>query len=131
MILKPGSELVSQPHSLSNSKYLWEKDCRCHGGGCGRMWAFDARRFLWSCLRRARLPRPLSHSSTTRKSIMSGGTIATALYACSISAPAPLGAVPEDGKTKAHHKKNGKGFVNPWDSSREMGPRQFIWAMLM
>jgi len=61
---------------------------------------------------------------------MSGGMTAAALYACTISSPATLGAVPEDTDAKAHHLKNGKGFINPWESWHDMSGPQIGRAML-
>jgi hypothetical protein len=49
---------------------------------------------------------------------MSGGMTAAALYACTMTNPAALGAVPEESEAKAHHLKDGKGFTNPWESWR-------------
>jgi N-acyl-phosphatidylethanolamine-hydrolysing phospholipase D len=61
---------------------------------------------------------------------MSGGTIAAALYTCALTAPGPLGGVPEDAKPKAHHLPDGKGFTNPWDSWRELSIPKVVGAML-
>ena len=94
------------------------------------MWAFKVRRFLWSYLRRARIIRHLSNPNMTNKSKVSGGTLAAALYAGTLSAPATLGAAPEDAERKAHHNKSGKGFVNPWDSWKSRTGRQIVWAMI-
>jgi len=62
---------------------------------------------------------------------MAGSMTAAVLYACSITPPTSLGAVPEDVKEKAHHLKNGKGFTNPWDSWVDFTPwgigKQMIW----
>lgn len=52
--------------------------------------------------------------------------MAAALYAV-VSNPTQVGAVPEDAKEKKHHLKNGKGFVNPWDSHVEIG----VWELLV
>ncbi|KAG4414539.1 hypothetical protein IFR04_012340 [Cadophora malorum] len=53
---------------------------------------------------------------------MSGGMTAAVIYAASVSSPKALGAVPEDSATKAHHAKDGKGFVNPWPSWVDFNP---------
>jgi len=50
---------------------------------------------------------------------MSGAATAAALYAATISPAAVMGATPEDAKEKSHHLKDGKGFINPWDSWKE------------
>lgn len=56
------------------------------------------------------------------------------LYACTISSPTALGAVPEDAEGKAHHLKDGKGFTNPWESWKDMvGPKipiTMAWRLL-
>ena len=55
---------------------------------------------------------------------MAGGIAQAAIYACAISSPTALGAVPEDSEEKKHHLKGGKGFTNPWESWREFsGPK--------
>ena len=64
------------------------------------------------------------------KSMMSGGTIAAVMYASAVSPPAGLGAVPEDVEKKAHHLKNKKGYINPWDSYHETGFRKFFLSMI-
>lgn len=62
---------------------------------------------------------------------MSSSATAAALYAATVSSSAITGATPEGAKEKRHHVKDGKGFVNPWDSWKEMpGPaiaREMIW----
>jgi len=57
---------------------------------------------------------------------MSSGVSAALLYSCTFSPPSLLGAVPEDSKGKEHHLKTGKGFVNPWDSYRDITFNQFF-----
>ena len=61
---------------------------------------------------------------------MAGGMGSAALYACSMSPPTNLGAVPEDSKAKAHHLKDGKGFTNPWPSWTEKNPAAIVGAMI-
>ncbi|KAL5378827.1 hypothetical protein DPSP01_008867 [Paraphaeosphaeria sporulosa] len=61
------------------------------------------------------------------------GIAAAAMYAI-VSNPAAVGAKPEDADAKAHHLKDGKGFINPWDSFRDfvgwkMGMR-LLWRKL-
>lgn len=51
---------------------------------------------------------------------MSTGAVAAVLYACTTSAPAFLDKVPHDVGEKKWHRSDGKGFVNPWSSSRPM-----------
>lgn len=56
---------------------------------------------------------------------------AAALYAVSMTSPTALGAVPEDTEAKTHHAKDGKGFINPWESSRDFTVpeilRKLVW----
>ncbi|MCJ1473769.1 hypothetical protein MMC13_002420 [Lambiella insularis] len=47
---------------------------------------------------------------------MSAAGTAAALYAATISPASVTGAVPEEAKERRHHLKNGKGFINYWDS---------------
>ncbi len=65
---------------------------------------------------------------------MTGSMTVMTLYACTMSSPTALGAVPEDAEAKAHHLKDGKGFTNPWESWREFsGPGilgKLIWYFL-
>jgi hypothetical protein len=51
------------------------------------------------------------------------------LYAV-VTNPASIGAVPEDYEEKRHHLKNGKGFVNPWDSFRDFNPAKIMLTMI-
>ena len=64
---------------------------------------------------------------------MASSMTAAMLYACTVSAPSALGAVPEDAPDKKHHLKKGVGFTNPWESWVEMsGPqiaRSMIWYL--
>ncbi|KAL1610291.1 hypothetical protein SLS60_001957 [Paraconiothyrium brasiliense] len=63
-----------------------------------------------------------------------GAGLASAGLYVVVSKPAVVGAKPEDADDKAHHLKDGKGFINPWDSFRDfvgwrMGARLF-WRKL-
>jgi N-acyl-phosphatidylethanolamine-hydrolysing phospholipase D len=91
------------------------------------------RSFLRTLLRR-RPARPTTDSnqksSATQTRVMSGGMTAAALYACTMTPPTALGAVPEDAEAKAHHLKGGKGFVNPWDSWRDFTPAGIMKALV-
>lgn len=61
---------------------------------------------------------------------MDSSATSAALYAA-IAAPLnATAAVPEEAKELRHHLKNGKGFINPWDSWHEMGGPQIAMAML-
>jgi len=53
-----------------------------------------------------------------------------AAYACAVTNPTALGAVPEEAQEKKHHLKSGKGFVNPWDSWRDFSPPVLISQMI-
>ncbi|CZR61141.1 probable FMP30 Found in Mitochondrial Proteome [Phialocephala subalpina] len=57
-----------------------------------------------------------------------------ALYAVSMTSPSNLGAVPEDAEAKPHHSKTGKGFVNPWESWKDMAfpeiLRKIVWGRI-
>lgn len=57
------------------------------------------------------------------------GVGSAGLYAV-VTNPAQIGAKPEGADEKKHHLKNGKGFVNPWDSYRELSPFRMLTAML-
>ena len=78
--------------------------------------------------RRVKEPQQQRTNSTTRT--MSSGMTAAALYACTMTTPTALGAVPEDSEAKAHHLKDGKGFTNPWESWKEMSGPQIARAMI-
>ncbi|KAF4629469.1 hypothetical protein G7Y89_g8676 [Cudoniella acicularis] len=84
--------------------------------------------------RRPTKPRSEQQSSINATRATSTGMTAAALYACSITSPTSLGAVPEDSAEKAHHLKHGKGFTNPWESWKEFsGPAiagAIIWQQL-
>jgi len=51
-----------------------------------------------------------------------------------VSSPQTVSAVPSDVSEKAHHNKNGKGFVNPWPSYQDFTPfsiiRRIIWKRI-
>jgi N-acyl-phosphatidylethanolamine-hydrolysing phospholipase D len=91
------------------------------------------RSFLRALLRR-RPARPIKdskqQSSATQTLVMSSGMTAAALYACTMTSPTALGAVPEDVEAKSHHVKGGKGFVNPWDSWRDFTAAGIFKAMV-
>jgi N-acyl-phosphatidylethanolamine-hydrolysing phospholipase D len=61
---------------------------------------------------------------------MSSGMTAAALYACTMTSPTALGAVPEDAEAKAHHLKDGVGFKNPWNSWKDMNTSEILKAMI-
>jgi N-acyl-phosphatidylethanolamine-hydrolysing phospholipase D len=47
---------------------------------------------------------------------MSSASTSAALYAAVTSPAQAIGAQPDEAKDKRHHLKDGKGFINPWDS---------------
>jgi len=61
---------------------------------------------------------------------MSAGSTSAALYAAVVSSSQVTGAVPEEAKELRHHLKDDKGFMNPWDSYREMSAFRIIRALL-
>lgn len=76
-------------------------------------------------MRRTRIDSQQSQrANISNTRIMSGGMTTAALYACTMTSPTALGAVPEDSEAKTHHLKDGKGFTNPWESYRDFsGPK--------
>jgi N-acyl-phosphatidylethanolamine-hydrolysing phospholipase D len=60
---------------------------------------------------------------------MSGVAVAPLLYAATVSSPVLQPAEPSEAKDKAHHAKNGKGFVNPWPSWKNWTPMQIVPQM--
>lgn len=47
-----------------------------------------------------------------------------------VSNPSTFSAQPADAKDKAHHNKNGKGFINPWPSYKDWQPLDIMWTMI-
>ncbi|KAI4133038.1 MAG: hypothetical protein LQ347_002328 [Umbilicaria vellea] len=92
------------------------------------------RSFLRSLFRKSKSqkrPQPSRNNSSAK---MSSSATAAALYAATISSSAITGAVPEEAKDKRHHLKDDKGFVNPWDSWRDIaGPtimKTILWRKI-
>ena len=58
----------------------------------------------------------------------------SAILSAVVSNPSALSAQPVEAKEKAHHRKNGKGFNNPWPSWHEWSApeilRKIIWMRL-
>lgn len=78
-------------------------------------------------------PRPIfwktpKFSTTVKMSSVGGAGVGAGLYAV-VSNPAQIGAQPKEAEGKAHHLKNGKGFLNPWESYREMPAYQLVWSI--
>lgn len=59
---------------------------------------------------------------------LGGGLGSAGLYAV-VTNPAQVGAKPEEADELKHHLKNGKGFVNPWDSFRDFNPFKLMFSM--
>jgi L-ascorbate metabolism protein UlaG (beta-lactamase superfamily) len=51
-------------------------------------------------------------------------------YSVAISKHAERQRVPDDVDELKHHRQDGKGFVNPWDSYRELQPLRILKALL-
>lgn len=66
------------------------------------------------------------HGSTK----MSTASTSAALYAAVVSSSQATGAVPEEANELRHHLKDDKGFVNPWDSYREMSAFRIVRALI-
>jgi hypothetical protein len=71
-------------------------------------------------------PKP----SAAQTRVMSGSMTAAALYACTMTSPTALGAVPEDAEAKSHHVKDGVGFRNPWNSWRDFTVPEIMKGMI-
>jgi N-acyl-phosphatidylethanolamine-hydrolysing phospholipase D len=90
------------------------------------------RRFFTACPRpQARTfgHTPRFHTKVKMSSIGGAALGGAGLYAA-VSSPAQVGAKPEEAELKAHHLKNGKGFVNPWESYKDLRPWEIMWGML-
>ncbi|KAL9075170.1 MAG: hypothetical protein Q9161_001856 [Pseudevernia consocians] len=61
---------------------------------------------------------------------MESQSTSAVLYATISSPMRSIGAVPKDSKELRHHIKNGKGFLNPWDSYIEQSVPQILRALL-
>lgn len=64
------------------------------------------------------------HTTTIQRSAMT-----SALLNAVVTSPSAFSAQPPDAKEKAHHNKNGVGFVNPWDSYKDWQPWSILMAM--
>lgn len=75
-----------------------------------------------------------SLSAAFHSTTMNPGASTTSLLTAAVSNPQSSAAVPEESKGLSHHLKDGKGFVNPWPSYREMSGwaigRAMIWCAL-
>ena len=91
-------------------------------------------RSFFRVLLRRRPARPGKDSnqkpSAAQTRVMSGGMTAAALYACTMTSPTALGAVPEDAEAKSHHLKDGVGFKNPWNSWKDFSAPGIMKAMI-
>lgn len=78
----------------------------------------------------AKKPRDTPKRSFSDSPRMSASTTAAALYAVTVSSSTVTGATPEEAKDKRHHLKDGKGFINPWDSHKPLSGPQIGKAMV-
>lgn len=62
---------------------------------------------------------------------MSSGPGSAALYAVVSSSSQATGVIPSDAKELRHHAKDGKGFINPWDSYEDKSAFQMVKAILL
>jgi N-acyl-phosphatidylethanolamine-hydrolysing phospholipase D len=76
-----------------------------------------------------KVPKSIFLSTNILKASTTGGMATAAIYACSITNPTALGAVPEDSKGKEHHLKGGSGFRNPWPSYTDFNPLKVGMSM--
>lgn len=60
---------------------------------------------------------------------MSSESTSAALYAA-VSSSSSGYSVPKDVKALNHHNKEGKGFINPWDSYTELSAREIVSILL-
>lgn len=60
---------------------------------------------------------------------MSGPFTSPLLNAIVSASPTAPDAAPANAKELAHHKKNGKGFINPWDSFLDREPYEIFIMM--
>lgn len=65
------------------------------------------------------------HKSHVRSSAMT-----SAILNAVVSSPQTASASPSDTSAKAHHNKQGKGFVNPWPSYEDFTPWKIVFKML-
>ena len=89
-----------------------------------RLFCFKKNSPLWKIIQRSSV-RDLH---TTAK--MSSSSTSAILYSAAISPSQGSYAVPEDADDRAHHLKQGKGFINPWSSYRERSAWQIMKALL-
>ena len=78
------------------------------------------------------LHRLLEHSQRSFHSInkMSSATTSSLLYSSVINPLQGANAIPEDATSLSHHLKDGRGFINPWESYRERSGWHIMRALL-
>jgi hypothetical protein len=69
--------------------------------------------------------------SQNGKMLSASVSAAAVLYASVIGTTTLFQSKPEDAPQLKHHAKGGKGFLNPWDSYVDMGPKEIGSAMFM
>jgi len=70
------------------------------------------------------------HQNFSTSTKMSSASTSSALYATVSSSSRATGAVPNNTKELRHHNKNGKGFINPWDSYVDRTASQIVSALI-
>ena len=67
---------------------------------------------------------------TFHSTAMNPSDSTSSLLSAIVSNPKSSAAVPDHSSEKAHHAKDGKGFVNPWPSYREMAGFAIMKAII-
>ena len=84
---------------------------------------------IFSFAKRRKPSSTFSKQTFHSSSRMAGPGTSALLYA-TVSNVTATAATPESAKDKKHHLEDGKGFVNPWDSWREMKLLQILPEIL-
>ncbi len=97
-----------------------------------RVWfctKLSMRWFLRIIFRSLQDPRSPKYRSFSTSPTMSSAATAAVLYAATISASAITEAKPEEAKDRSHHLQDGMGFMNPWESWRDMASLEIVRAL--
>lgn len=76
-------------------------------------------------LQQARSYHP-QHSRALHNTTAQQSSMTSPILHALVSSPENISAAPSDIKDKAHHNKNGKGFINPWPSYKEWSAPQIV-----
>lgn len=89
--------------------------------------------------RTLRLPKPNTRRVSTpllrpytrafHQSAAMESSLTSAILSATVSSPSTASAQPSEVEEKRHHNKNGKGFVNPWDSYLDRGAPELLRKM--